>query len=107
MAGSLALDARQGVLLVIGRWYYRRLGKNSYGLPSQGIYEHLLGLADDRGGGGEHCAKALKEALESACIIRRGRRNRDGVTGQLDQLDADLLKNAKASLAGANSKVLD
>ena len=100
MAGSLALDARQGVLLVIGRWYYCKLGKNSYGLPSQGVYEHLLGLADDRGGGGEHCANALKEALESACVLRRGRRNRDGVTGQLDQLDTHLLEHAKASLAG-------
>ena len=91
---SLALDVRDELLLVVGRWYYE--GLQDQNLPPVGLYENLVGVARERGSGPEAVVGAVKAILEQACIIRQGRRNGDSLDGDEDRVDTELLAHVKA-----------
>ena len=102
VCGSISLDVREGILLVLARWYFRGLAKNQY-LESSGTYDHLLGITSAP----DHSVDAVKKIVEKACLVKRGRRNDDALTGSLDVLDEELLKHVQAGHTSAKHRVID
>lgn len=92
--GSIAIDARDGVMLVLARWRYSGL-KNHPDLPPSGLYEHLVGICTEPGAGGESSAAAVKQILQKACTVSQGRRGKDLVHGENDVLDEALLARVR------------
>ena len=94
-AGSLTLDVRDGLLLVIARWYYRDL-TNEY-LPSSGVYEHLLGaIREQPGGGARASAQSVRYVCRQAATRRHGRRGPNSCHGDGDVCDEDLYRHVQA-----------
>ena len=92
--GSIAVDARDGVMLVLARWRYAGLKNHSH-LPPAGLYEHLVGICNEPGAGGESSAAAVKQILQKACTVTQGRRGKDLVHGDNDVLDEALLAHVR------------
>ena len=92
--GSIALDARGGLLLVIGRWYYRGL-RSQMAIPTEGVYEHLLGVVPEPTGP-QSSAQAVRFILEIAATVRHGRRKENSGDGPEDCIDQELLAHCKA-----------
>jgi hypothetical protein len=84
-------------MLVMGRFFYRGLGKNQ-SLPSTGVYECLLGLSREKGvwlaGGPEASAEAVMDIIRTVCVRRRGRRD-NGFNGSADSFDEALFAHLK------------
>ena len=97
--GSIAVDARAGVMLVLARFYFKGLQHNSH-LGISGIYECLLGISKAKGdylaGGPEASAAAIQDVVEKACRVRSGRRDPSFVDGLADTVDSELLCHLKA-----------
>ncbi|CAE7948966.1 unnamed protein product [Symbiodinium sp. KB8] len=94
-AGSLTLDVRDGLLLVIARWYYRDL-TNEY-LPSSGVYEHLLGaIREQPGGGARASAQSVRYVCRQAATRRHGRRGPNSCHGDGDVCDEDLYRHVQS-----------
>ena len=96
MEGSIAIDARSDVMLVMGRFFYQRLPKNSH-LHST---ECLLGLSREKSpwlaGGPEASAEAVMDVIRAVCVRRRGKRD-NGINGSADVLDERLFDHLKVN----------
>ena len=68
--GSIALDVRDNLMLVMARWYYCGLVHNLY-LPSSGLYEHLLGVVHEANGpnSSAQAVRFIEGACTSVCGI--------------------------------------
>ena len=72
--------------------------------PAVRLYECLLGIVEEPksclSGSSESATQAIKEVVERACVVRKGRRGKTLVAGPDDQLDQRLLSHLKAQGCG-------
>lgn len=97
---SIAVDARDGVMMVLARFFCYKSHRGSKHDPPIRLYECLLGIVEEPesclSGSPESATQAIKGILEQACVVRKGRRGKTLVAGPDDQLDRNLLSHLKA-----------
>jgi hypothetical protein len=97
---SIAVDARDGIMMVLARFFCRKSSRGSKRDPPVRLYECLLGIAEEPQsclpGSVESATQAIKEVVERACVVKKGRRGKTLVAGPDDQLDRSLLSHLKA-----------